>query len=367
MENPFSFTSFAKSPVFCNRVSEQAELKKLIRSFQNILIYSHRRLGKSSLILKVFEDLRGFSTIYIDLYGTTSIDDFLKAVLKGVSATETKIEKLMKLIQAKIKSISVNFSFDPITGFPVAAPALTPFDKTPVVDEVFSLIEALSMKKKLVIAFDEFQEISKYGDLAFEKQLRKNIQNHHQVSYIFCGSQKHLLMEMFNDSKRAFYKQASSLPLKKIKKLEYIRWIAELASKAKKVIENKTVDYLVEKCDYHPMYIQEFLFHLWEYNSISMEKIDLIELKILSNRNAEFIAVWDVLTLNQKKTLKLLILSNGVSVYSVDNMAKVGLKSASMVKKSLEVLSKRELVNKNGNYFIQDIMLKKWIEKKYIL
>ncbi|MCP4751652.1 MAG: ATP-binding protein [Proteobacteria bacterium] len=258
MENPFSFTSFARTPAFCNRHKEQMELKSLIQNSQNVLLYSHRRLGKSSLILKVFEDLPDITSVYIDLYGTTSIDEFIKAVFKGISAVETKLDRLMKLIRQKINSISINFSIDPITGSPVASPALTPFDKTPVIEEVFGLIESLSAKKKMVIAFDEFQEVSKYESTAFEKLLRKHIQHHHRVSYIFAGSQKHLLIEMFSDSKRAFYKQAASFPLRKIDKAEYFIWIEELFLKKGYQIEYKMIDLVIEKCESHPMYIQEF-------------------------------------------------------------------------------------------------------------
>ncbi|MCP4751651.1 MAG: hypothetical protein GY866_12210 [Proteobacteria bacterium] len=98
-----------------------------------------------------------------------------------------------------------------------------------------------------------------------------------------------------------------------------------------------------------------------------MEAIEKTEQKILDNRSAEFIAVWDFLTLNQKKAMKLLIVTGGEGVFVAESLVKLGLKSASTAKKALDALIKKELVNRNESYQIQDVMLKKWVEKKYIV
>jgi hypothetical protein len=70
--------------------------------------------------------------------------------------------------------------------------------------------------QKLLVVFDEFQEIDKYTDLGFEKRLRSHIQVHKNIGYIFSGSQKHILTQMFNTTDRAFYQMAKSYPLKQI-------------------------------------------------------------------------------------------------------------------------------------------------------
>jgi AAA+ ATPase superfamily predicted ATPase len=51
-----------------------------LQSSQNVLLYSHRRFGKTSLILKVFRQLTGVTPTYVDLYGTTGVPDFIRAV-----------------------------------------------------------------------------------------------------------------------------------------------------------------------------------------------------------------------------------------------------------------------------------------------
>jgi hypothetical protein len=363
MKNPFSFSGIVEDPAFCNREKEQTDLTKFIENSQNVLLYSHRRFGKTSLINQVFKDFKGIVTIYIDLYGTTSIDDFITTLFKGISSVEPKMDKLMKLIKEKINSLTMNFSIDIYTGAPVAIPVFAPVDKRPVIDEVFALLESLSQKKKLAVAFDEFQEISKYGEAAFEKHLRKSIQRHNNISYIFAGSQKHLLAEMFADSKRAFYKLATSYPLKKINTEDYVKWIKRLYNKDKRKINKKYIKNVVSRCENHPMYIQEFFFNLWDAPDISIEGIDRVESNILKNREAEFINIWQSLTLNQRRALKLITATGGKNIYSANNLSMLGFRSASQISKALELLLKKELVSKNKLYSIQDVLFKRWMEK----
>ena len=54
MENPFSYSGIVTGEAFCNRESEMSELGQLAKDSQNVLIYSHRKTGKSSLLFELF-------------------------------------------------------------------------------------------------------------------------------------------------------------------------------------------------------------------------------------------------------------------------------------------------------------------------
>jgi AAA+ ATPase superfamily predicted ATPase len=364
MKNPFSFSGSVKDPAFCNRKKELADLKKYIKNSQNLLLYSHRRFGKTSLINKAFSDLKNITPIYVDLYGTTSVENFITALFKGISTVESKIEKLMKLVKEKITRLTMNFSIDIYTGAPVAVPVFAPVDKKPAIDDTFVLLESLSQKKKLVVAFDEFQEISKYGEDSLEKHLRKLIQWHAKISYIFAGNQKHLLAAMFSDSKRAFYKLAASYPLEKNETEYYVEWIQGLYAEDGRKINPKQIENIVNRCENHPMYIQEFFFYLWDMQAdISIQSIDRLEFEIIKHRETEFINIWDSLTLNQRKTLKLIASTGGKNIFAADNLAGLGLKTASQATKAIELLEKREFISKNSTYSIQDPIFLRWIKQ----
>ncbi len=361
MDNPFSFSGVVEDPAFCNREREQKELKRYITSSQNVLLYSHRRYGKSSLILRLFKSLKNVTPVYVDLYGTTSIEEFIGSFFRGVSAIEPKMTRLMKMVREGIRSIGVNFSVDPITGVPTAMPVFNRSAEERTIDEIFALIGNLSQKKKMVVAFDEFQEVAAYGGDAFEKLLRKSIQHHKRIAYIFAGSQRHLITEMFNDRKRAFYMLATSYPLGKIKTVHYVEWIQILHRTAKRKIENKFIEDVVHRCENHPKYVQEFFFNLWNERKLSFEVLDLIERSLLEKRVSEFSYAWDSLTLNQRRALKLVASTEGKNVFAAENLTRFGFRTASQVTAALAHLENGGLLDKNKKWKIHDPFFKRWL------
>ena len=107
-----------------------------------------------------------------------------------------------------------------------------------------------------------------------------------------------------------------------------------------------------------------FYFFLWEVRStgLSIETVDQIEMRILESSRNEFLNLWDSLTLNQKKTLKLIILTGGRDMFYAKALQAVDLNAGSQVTRALEKLVRSDIVLKNGNFQIQDVMFKKWIE-----
>ena len=72
-------------------------------------------------------------------------------------------------------------------------------------------IAAARLKKPIVVAFDEFQEIQRLSpDLPLGGIFRGCIQEHQFVRYLFFGSKTHMLRRMFGDRESPFYKSASS-------------------------------------------------------------------------------------------------------------------------------------------------------------
>lgn len=361
--NPFSYTQTVTGKAFCNRQKEQQELRRYLQSSQNVLLYSHRRHGKTSLIQRVFESLKSgrpkIDTILVNLYGTLTERDFIEAVFKGLSQIESRTDKLMKMAGGFLKSI--RYSYDPVTQSHTIFPDLGAADLKPALDGLMKLLVDYSEKRRLVVAFDEFQEIAGYAQDSFEKRLRSHIQTHDNIGYIFSGSQTHLLQRMFNDQGRAFYLQAQSYPLGKIEAHDYLSWTDGLFTEQGRQIPEAVVMEVMRRCEHHPMYIQQFLYHLWDAPQLDEAMVDQIERQILRRRRLEFINLWEALTLNQKKTLRLIALTKGRDLFSAASLQMVGLNRASQATRAIEALLEREIIEKNERYHVQDILLRKWI------
>ena len=370
MQNPFAYSNYVTGESFCNRKKELSELLKYIKGSQNVLLYSHRRYGKSSLIRQVFREVQNkklnIDTMHVELYGTISEKDFLTRTFQGLNQLESNFERLLKSLGKALKNIKLNLSIDSATGSTLVSPSFEAINEKVILEELMNILSKYSQKHKLVIAFDEFQEVANYTEDGFEKRLRSFIQQHSNICYIFSGSQQHLITEMFNSNNRAFYKLAESFPLDKIETKHYIPWIQNLFGRKKVDFPDELIEEIAGRFQNHPMYIQNFLFHLWERpgkGGFSHETLNEVEDAIIEKRSLEHTVLWETLSINQKKTLKLILLNNGSNLFNADSLKSVNLKTGSLVTKALSSLMKKEVIVKNGRYLIQDVIFKKWLQK----
>jgi len=304
--------------------------------------------------------------MHVELYGTISERDFITRTFQCLNQLESNFERLYKSVGKALKSIKLNVSIDTATGGTSVSPSFEAVSEKIVLEKLMNILPKYSQKHKLVIAFDEFQEVAKYTEEGFEKRLRSFIQLHSNICYIFSGSQQHLITEMFNSNNRAFYKLADSFPLDKIETKHYIPWVQDLFSRKNARLPSELIEEIVARFENHPMYIQNFLFHLWEEpgkRALSRGIIDKIEDGIIEKRSLEHTLLWETLSINQKKTLKLILLNNGSNLFNADSLKSVNLKTGSLVTKALASLIKKEIIVKNNRYLIQDIIFKKWLHK----
>jgi len=363
MKNPFSYSEFVTGEAFCNREQEKEDLIYFAQNSQNVLLYSHRRMGKTSLVHEVIKQLKKFkpkvNAVYIDLYGTLDENDFIDSVLTGIMQIESKLEGILK----RVAGLKVTGSFDPVTGLPTLSASIKLREKPQYLEKALQILASYSEKQKLLVVFDEFQEIANYSEKGFEKRLRKVIQGHRNISYIFSGSQKHILIQMFDSVKHAFYKMARSYPLQKIETHHYIDWSTKLFKKKNVALDEKIVVNIVDRCDYQPVYIQQFLFDLWRSDIIDSAIIEDIEKSVVSSQKNQFIVLWNLLTQNQKKALRLVAETGGKGIYTAEMLQRAGFNSGSVLQRALSSLMEKEILSKGETYQFQDAMLKKWIQR----
>jgi len=370
MKNPFAYSNYVIGESFCNRTKELSELLRYIKGSQNVLLYSHRRYGKSSLIRQAFREIKekslNIGTMHVELYGTISEKDFIIRTFQGLNQLESNFERLLKSVSKALKNIKLNLSIDSATGATSVSPSFEAVNEKIILEELMNILSKYSQKHKLAIAFDEFQEVANYTEEGFEKRLRSFIQQHSNICYIFSVSQQHLITEMFSSNNRAFYRLAESVPLEKIETKHYIPWVQNLFNRKNVHLPTELIEEIVAGFENHPMYIQNFLFHLWEEpgkKGFSPEIINKVENAIIEKRSPEHTVLWETLSINQKKTLKLILLNNGTNLFNADSLKSVNLKTGSLVTKALSSLIKKEIILKNESYLIQDIVFKKWLQK----
>ncbi|MDQ7056419.1 MAG: hypothetical protein Q9M89_08215 [Persephonella sp.] len=144
-------------------------------------------------------------------------------------------------------------------------------------------------------------------NLGLEKEIRTVIQNHgRNISYLFSGSKKSILTQIFSDKSRPFYKSVKKLPLKEIPLEEWIPFIQNKFEKTGKKIDKETIKEVFGICRGFPYYIQHICYVLWEVSKekVKEEDLDYAVNLVLEREEDSFWEEWSNLPPTQKKSLE---------------------------------------------------------------
>ena len=373
MENPFVYGKEVCGANFCNRKEEIGELYRDAINSQNVIIFSQRRFGKTSLIQKVLRKCRseGLLTVYVDIYSVLTEEDLVCMYAKVVAESLFgKVDKALRQVGKFFKRIRPKLTVDEM-----GQPAYTiDVDKKEVLPSLEDALEAVKRyadkkRKKAIVIFDEFQQIGQFKTDKVERVMRSSIQRHANISYIFMGSKKHLISDMFNNPNRPFYKSAKPFPLTKIDKAELLEFIQNKFKITKKSIQESLARKVVTTCECHPYYVQYLCHIIWE------KIIDKKEVKdkdfsesldiLLSRESSTYEATWDRLTTKQKQVFSALAkIAPNEKLFSSIFLEKHNLGSASSLQRTLQSLIDKDLIDREGDsYTIIDVFFKRWLTK----
>lgn len=231
MVNPFVTKGYAGAEYFCDRVKETQDLVQLLTNENNLALISPRRLGKTDLIRHCFNQpiiKEGYYTFMIDIYATGSLRDFVNVFGKAIlEALKPRGRKVWELFVSALKSLQQELTFD-INGVPVWSFGMGNMENPAItLDEIFTYLD--SADKPCIVAIDEFQQITQYPDgQNIEAALRTRIQRCQNATFIFAGSKRHLMGEIFTSPSRPFYQSVITMGLSPISKEKYTEFAVRL-------------------------------------------------------------------------------------------------------------------------------------------
>ena len=375
MRNPFVYGSVVTGRDFADRKEEIASLVRDMKDRQRVFLISPRRYGKTSLVINVLARLRrsAYYTAYIDLYRVTSVKSFFEMYANAVvSRAETKLEKAVRLLGELLPGIRPKITIEQ-DGKAVIGVEYIPSEKelAPALKALFNLPERLASRRKkhFVVAIDEFQEIRELDGERMEKAMRAAIQHQKNVGYLFAGSKKSIIHDMVNRSDGAFYRMGRTFNLKKMPRDAYAGFILRRFRGSGIEIEEGTVRSILDVTEDCPYYAQYLCHELWDrFRDRKLVKEDDILPaldEILSEETPLYVALWDGMTLHQRRTLKAIATHGGKHVFSNDFVTENELGPSSTLQTTLHLLQKKQVVDKdNGEYIITDVFFKDWIRRK---
>ena len=373
MNNPFVTKGYVGPDYFCDRVKETENLVKLLTNDNNMALISPRRLGKTDLIHHCFNQPRiknHYYTFIIDIYATNSLSDFVE-VFGRVILDELKPRgrKVWEGFFNAIKSIQQQISFDingnPVWGLGLGAAA----NPSTTLDEIFNYLKTAG--KPCMVAIDEFQKILDYPNgQNIEAALRTHIQKCPNATFLFCGSKRHLMTEIFLSPSRPFYQSVITMGLDPISENKYAEFAKRQFEKNGKSLHEEVVPQVYNRFYGVTAYLQRIMNVLY-LNTDKGEVCtpDMIEdaIDFIINLNSEhYETLFGQMSEKQRQVfLAIAIEKRARNISSSEFVRKYHLASPSSVVSAIRGLLDKDFITQDNNeYYVYDYFFPIWLEKR---
>ncbi len=378
MNNPFYISGIIPEPYFCDREKETQNIVDTLMNQGDVLLTSARRMGKTQLIRHIFEQAsikEKYNTFYIDIYATSDLGEMVFLMGKEIFKTLVpKGRRALKYFWENVRSISAGFSIDPISGKPrfdlklgeIYTPELT-------LEEICQYLE--SADKPCIFAIDEFQQITRYRQTHTEALLRSCVQKMNNCRFIFSGSDRHILEQMFSSYSKPFYNSAKAVYLDRIEKEAYLRFVIGNFSENGKSISEDAVSYCYDLFEGYTYYMQKTFHELFPQISAgaeaTKESVDGTIRGIIDEGSHAFSELTAQLSIAQKGLLCAIAQAGKARSVTSGSFVKANaLTSPSSVQKSLATLLDLQLISYQltpggKEYFVADKFMERWLKETY--
>jgi hypothetical protein len=373
--NPFVLSPAIPDEFFCDRQDESAFLTKSMKNQENVVLISPRRVGKTGLVYHCFnqpEIKDDYITISIDILHTTSFQEFIKELGAAVFHSVAKqSERLTKLFVATLRSLSGSFGLDPMTLLPTFDVKLGQIS-TPeyTLEEIFSYLEKAD--RPCIIAIDEFQQITKYQKDNIEALLRGRIQKLQNTHFIFAGSERRLMNEMFFSDKRPFYQSASLLQLDPIDLEVYTSFAIQQFKATDKKIESDAIEWAYQAFDGVTLYVHKLLHDTYAATlpgeTCTLSQMQATADQLIQQNGKRLQELLAYVTEQQKELLYAIAADRNVlRITSSDFVKRHHLKSASAVQSAAKRLLDLDLITEqHKSYSVSDPLMRIWINRNFL-
>ncbi len=370
LRNPFVYQGYVSPDYFCDRIVETEELIGNLQNGRNTMLISPRRIGKTGLIKNAFHKLKEIekdaTCIYVDIFSTKNQQEFVQVL--GSAITQDVLsrgQRAMKNLLEFFGSWRPVFGQDPYTGTPTISISIEPSQSTVSLKSIFDYL-SLS-KREVYIAIDEFQQITKYPETGIEALLRSHIQFIPNAHFVFSGSKRRLMTQIFNSPERPFYQSTVSMGLEPLHEEIYYDFTRRFFEAKKGSFSQEMFHHVYHRFDGVTRSIQLMLNRLYETekNVCSKAQINEAILHIVNQSSMQYEELINLLTDNQLSLMKAIAQEGCVVSPQGDEFIKrYNLPSASSIKTALDVLLDKDLVYRTQTgYIIYDHFLAVWLRR----
>lgn len=372
MDNPFVTKGYAGPEYFCDRVKETQQIVELLKNGNNLALISPRRVGKTDLIRHCFQQSElkdNYYTFHIDIYATSSLRDFVNVFGKTIlDELRPKGKAVWEGFLSVLRSLRSEITYD-INNFPTWSLGLGDIENPSItLDEIFEYLN--NADKPCVVAIDEFQQIVNYSDTSnMEATLRTYIQKCPNATFVFAGSKRHLMGEIFTSPSRPFYQSVMLMNLHSISVEKYVEFAQYQFKKNGKSIGEDAVKRVYERFDAITSCLQRVLnvlflkTHLGQHCNIEM--VDAAVEYILDLFTETYSDLLERIPEKQREVFIAIARENKAkNITSKTFIKKHHLQTVSVITAAVRGLLDKDLVTADkGEYTVYDPFFAMWIRR----
>jgi hypothetical protein len=237
--------------------------------------------------------------------------------------------------------------------------------------DILERLERLADKTKqnIVLFLDEFQSISEITpDHAIESVLRQVAQLTKSISFVFSGSNRHLLNQLFDDRNRPLYKLCERIVLERISEQAYKKHLQKVAQKTWNIeLPQRVLDYLFQCTECHPYYMNLLCSRMWNSQLPTVEIIEKLWQQYKREERSSVAAELELLSKNQRKLLTVLARMDGTNAPLGKEFVHQANMAKATIDQALTFLEKKDYVFKNdqGHVAVLDPLIKSVLSDSY--
>lgn len=373
MKRPFVYGELAEDENFIDRVEDRKQLKTFLCNGVNVTLISPRRWGKSSLVKATMKEIEAEHNdtvaCFIDAFRLNSETEFYNAFASAVvNSVASTFDKGMEVVRNYLKNFSARFKIK--GSFIEVEVDLRQKDSPANVEELLNLPQKLAQEKgiHIIVCIDEFQRLAEFPEWkSMEGMLRSVWQQQADVTYCLYGSKRHMLMDIFTNSNKPFYRFGQTLYLKKIEEKYWIEYIVSTFRKTGRDISEENAALMCTIMENHSWYMQQLGFFVWAAtDNIATEEIIRQQLQAVLDTNMPvFEAETDNLAASQVSMLRA-VAEGEQRLNSAEVVKKFNLGGPQTITRNKSVLARLDILEKqNGNLVFVDPLYKLWFKQTF--
>ena len=225
----------------------------------------------------------------------------------------------------------------------------------------------------VLLAIDEFQQIREYPEQNVEAIMRTVLQHTRNITCIFCGSRKHLMVDIFSNPKRPFYASTQFLGLDRIERGVYGDFIKTQFEKRGRSIDDDALDMILDWTRRHTYFTQRLcnMVYAMDKEHITADEVKRSCINILEINEPYFLQYRSLLTDSQWAFMVALAKEEEVEKpYASNFIRKHDIASTAVARRNLQTLMEKDLVycetTKERKYYsLQDVFFMRWLAREY--